>query len=613
MASSGLKAKIYSGSSSVLNTTFSSLVNTNSQYVGQVLIAPTDPNTSAAWTEAAINAVQVGVVNNTFDPVRVTAIYLSVEAEDPVFSYNQIGSGGVRTGSSAPVNYRIFIRGSGGIRAAGAGVASSFIRTTGGIRAAGAGVVNIAYTPALTTNGARVAGIANTRFYYFITWTGGAQAAGSASIANIIVGVGGARVAGSNINTYMPFGIFQGGIVVGSSAVARYTVNVLTNGGCSVGGSSPAINFTNTSGGIRGGSTARILGNYRPSITGGIRAGGTAFVRQFSFITWTGGVKGGGLSIGPGYQAFITPTGGIGVGGTAPVEVRIIGTGGSIAGGLGNTRYLSFITPTGGIVSGGSNVNNILSAAILPNGGVSGAGIAVVRKNYDFTTTGGILVDSTGLVTSRLKPTPTGGAITGSSALVVSRLKPTPTGGIHAGGISSIRINYSLFSGGGIRINGVSLISIDLIGTGGAITGGQTSPFIIIGTRGGAKVGGSAKVTSDFRIISLDGGVVPSGTGRISKRTNFTRVKTGIGRALAGDNILKPKLSKSLLLQPFGSETPIPPNGVRTQDQAEWNGITESNKNVLLPITIKQQRPYLPPKRRGTVVRNRQFATLTTS
>jgi hypothetical protein len=247
----------------------------------------------------------------------------------------------------------------------------------------------------------------------------------------------------------------------------------------------------------------------------------------------------------------------------------------------------------------------------IASDGALGAGTAIETANYHITPTGGALV--AGSVQPVVDLAVNGGAVVGSIATVAGHYRVATTGGVSGGSVGQISVFYRITPTGGIRTNGGSVIRIEFMASGGAVAAGVSINSLINFGRGGSSVGGESLFTIFYKNINGRGGTRAGGKAKVSRRTNLNPVKTGIGRTLASDNILKPKLPTSLLLQTFGLKTPAAPTTVRAQNQAQWNDITESNIDVLPPITIKIQRPYLPPKRRGMVARNRQFATITTT
>jgi hypothetical protein len=484
MALNGFRVKIYS-SSSTAQTSPTDPAGAELSYTGSFLITTVDPNTSSAWTESGINAAEAGVSYNSTGTMRVSAMYLSVEALAPSgggggTTYTETGSGGIVGGSTATIRKVVPI--------------------------------------SITSAGARGGSTATISKRSFLTPTGGSLGAASATVL----------------------------------CVHRYT----------------------GSGGSLGAASAFILSEF--------------------YYTGTGGTVGAGI---------------------ADVDTSNIGTvtvsGGARSGGLADTFRILNNTGSGGSV-GGSAARVIRILNNTGSGGSVGAGTATKTSRYRPTPTGGILGAGTATVIVGL--TSRGGVVGGSTATVAARYRVTPTGGIKGGSTGRFNMFYRITTTtAGVRANGGSTIRIDFRASGGAVLAGTAKTSVGIYGNGGAKLGGSGDVAAYFTTIFAQGGVKAGGKIKVARLKQFTPVKTGIGRALASDNILKPKLPTSLLLQPFGSQTPAAPTTVRTQDQAQWNEITESSEDVLPPITIKIQRPYLPPKRRGTVARDRQFATLTTS
>lgn len=196
--------------------------------------------------------------------------------------------------------------------------------------------------------------------------------------------------------------------------------------------------------------------SYTVPVTGGVQVGGTAPVSiSFTIYVPSGGVVVGGAGV---------------VTDLYPQHYTIVPVGGVIVGGdqalIGETHVLIFTAPvSGGVIVGGTApVKEVI--AYVPSGGVMVGGTAPVIERIAFQPSGGVLVGgSSAPVAVVFVPAPSGGVIVGGAAALAFRVVPVPSGGVQIGGAALVRDFQAWFNpSGGVKVGGTAIAFVLPVG-----------------------------------------------------------------------------------------------------------------------------------------------------
>lgn len=256
----------------------------------------------------------------------------------------------------------------------------------------------------------------------------------------------------------------------------------------------------------------------------------------------------------------------------------------------------------------------------LGSGGVTAGASAKALVTCDKIPSGGVEISGTSLM--NVLTLISGGAVVTGSADVTSIETRPANGGVTVGSSGDEQVIYEPdMEFGGVTIGGSTPNVMIHVGSGGVTIGGTVA---LTGTgqpviSGGVVCGSSATCTSFTGVILSSNVSVRVGGRSIVVRKGITRtIRTGIGRALKSQNILKTaeedKLKRNKVALYINTVTPELPPGFRIQHNPSWYEIGEPTveNGAALAANVKRlQGKYLPPKNQGNTVRDRTVARLT--
>jgi hypothetical protein len=333
-----------------------------------------------------------------------------------------------------------------------------------------------------------------------------------------------------------------------------------------------------TKGGVLGGGSARAL------VLTGAKGSGVATIRVNYRTTTASAYTVSGVVVGGQADAereYTNVGSGGAIGGSSATPIlALVSTGGCLVGSSAEVGIITSAVGDGGVICRGTSAQ-ILYVTSPAIGGSVGDGVADIRGGiaqsglqfYDLLTSGGV-----DLMSASYQP-----------------LNPEINGQSLDGPIYMEQDEF----GNWIPSEGmVSTLDVDDDNWNPAWAN------LFIDGGGGATGGGSARITS-FQAMPLSNfGILAGGRAVVTRIGPSHNVRTGTGRALAGENKIKTAetLKSKVRPTPFSYEiVPPVPVSYRYPNQPTWcdQGEKCTNGAYLPKIVKKWQGIYLPPKSRG--------------
>jgi hypothetical protein len=190
-------------------------------------------------------------------------------------------------------------------------------------------------------------------------------------------------------------------------------------------------------------------------------------------------------------------------------EFNEIGSGGVLASGAGQNRFVFFPAASGGVLADGTNTPSY-TLAPRPSGGVSVAGSATVRAIYSIRASGGAACGGSGRAPQTHIITASGGVLCGGTSKPNVPTTVVASGGILVSGSGNESFMRHVRGSGGVLVSGASVVEQPIYHY-------PTSPI----PSNQIQIGGGVENLTIKRFGSSTGGVVTGGSAKLVYRVSY--------------------------------------------------------------------------------------------